>query len=157
MEPLQFVWTWRCVRAGLVRPSVGVYSWKLRSKFSSRKSVTGPLSRFLRRSDIWCPVRARMPPLHCGRRFWCRSRASISAHTHAFTHTHQQTPHTPTWSCAFLLNPKLNANCDTLSRFTHMRMSSCSICRLQLLGVGVINQTWDSGRVQQTHRFSRSG
>ncbi len=35
------------------------------SSFSAlvfKKSVTGPLSRFLHCSDIWCPICARMPP-----------------------------------------------------------------------------------------------
>lgn len=35
-----------------------------------KKSVAGPLSRFLHCSDIWCPVCARMPPLHSGVCFW---------------------------------------------------------------------------------------
>lgn len=49
--------------------------------FSFRKSVTGPLSRFLHHSGIWCPVCARMPPLHSEVCFWLCTCISCLSHT----------------------------------------------------------------------------
>lgn len=65
-----------------------VYSWTPRSR-KKKKSVTGPLSRFLPCSDIWCPVCARMPPPHSRVSFWRCTWILVSIQTP--THTNTQT------------------------------------------------------------------
>lgn len=82
------VWPWRCMGAGRVRPcrefipgcSDSVFSAAF-SKKKGKESVTGPLSRFLHCSDIWCPVCARMPLLHSGVCFWRYTWISCLLHT----------------------------------------------------------------------------
>lgn len=59
-----------------------------------KKSVTGPLSRFLHCSDIWCPVCARMPPPHSGVCFWHCTWILCSSHTPTQTYTQTIACHT---------------------------------------------------------------
>lgn len=64
------------------------------SAVAGGKSVAGPLSRFLHCSDIWCPVCARMPPLHSGVCFWRCTWILCSFHTPTCTPTIYFMPYT---------------------------------------------------------------
>lgn len=88
VEGLYF-WTKWCMRAGSVGPTESLFL-DAQIPFSAleKKSVTGPLSRFLLCSDIWCPVCARMPLLHLGVCFWRCTWIYCSLYTPTHVHTH---------------------------------------------------------------------